>query len=289
MPLTSIRRLTRLGELTGVEPAPELIERLAAADTDAERARIGVSATVDLANAALDAGAPGHPPLHLQRTRGRPGRAGQTRAAPPARGNRHGHRHDAAPRHGASRPPARQLRPDYPPTTTNTQGLPMTEQNTATPPVPGRLDPGLPAHRPPPRTQEGRRGLLGRQDRRRRPGRRRQGNPARHRQAPPGPGPDRSRRRPRHVLLLRPGARRRRPPRRRARPLRRPPQRRRPARHRRLLHPGPRQQGPAAAGNDQVVRHQLPLPRPGNRPGDQLRADLQPHRRGIRRTPSPTG
>jgi methylenetetrahydrofolate reductase (NADPH) len=57
-----LRRLTRLGELTGVEPAPELIARLAAADSDAERTRIGVSATVDLANAALDAGAPG---LHL--------------------------------------------------------------------------------------------------------------------------------------------------------------------------------------------------------------------------------
>ena len=62
MPLTSLRRLARLGELTGVEPAPELIERLAAADTDAERTRIGVSATVDLANAALAAGAPG---IHL--------------------------------------------------------------------------------------------------------------------------------------------------------------------------------------------------------------------------------
>lgn len=62
MPLTSIRRLTRLGELTGVEPAPALIEKLAAAGTDAERNRIGVAATVDLANAALDAGAPG---LHL--------------------------------------------------------------------------------------------------------------------------------------------------------------------------------------------------------------------------------
>jgi methylenetetrahydrofolate reductase (NADPH) len=62
MPLTSLRRLKRLGELTGVEPAPELIERLAAADSDAERLRIGVGATVDLANAALDAGAPG---LHL--------------------------------------------------------------------------------------------------------------------------------------------------------------------------------------------------------------------------------
>jgi methylenetetrahydrofolate reductase (NADPH) len=62
MPLTSLRRLARLAELTGVASPPELIERLAAADTDAERTRIGVSATVDLANAALDAGAPG---LHL--------------------------------------------------------------------------------------------------------------------------------------------------------------------------------------------------------------------------------
>ncbi|MFJ6026942.1 methylenetetrahydrofolate reductase [Pseudarthrobacter sp. NPDC092424] len=62
MPLTSLRRLKRLGELTGVEPAADLTERLAAADTDADRLRIGVNATVDLANAALDAGAPG---IHL--------------------------------------------------------------------------------------------------------------------------------------------------------------------------------------------------------------------------------
>jgi methylenetetrahydrofolate reductase (NADPH) len=62
MPLTSLRRVTRLGELTGVEPAPELLARLAAADSDAERLRIGVRATVDLAKAALDAGAPG---IHL--------------------------------------------------------------------------------------------------------------------------------------------------------------------------------------------------------------------------------
>jgi methylenetetrahydrofolate reductase (NADPH) len=62
MPLTSLRRLKRLGELAGVEPAPELIDRLAAAGTDAERLQIGVNATVDLANAALDAGAPG---LHI--------------------------------------------------------------------------------------------------------------------------------------------------------------------------------------------------------------------------------
>lgn len=62
MPLTSLRRLTRLGELAGVEPAPALMERLAAADSDLERLHIGVDATVDLANAALNAGAPG---IHL--------------------------------------------------------------------------------------------------------------------------------------------------------------------------------------------------------------------------------
>src|SRR5918994_5823117 len=62
MPLTSLRRVKRLGELAGVEPAPDLLERLAAADNDIERLQIGVRATVDLANAALDAGAPG---IHL--------------------------------------------------------------------------------------------------------------------------------------------------------------------------------------------------------------------------------
>ncbi|MFC9771109.1 MULTISPECIES: methylenetetrahydrofolate reductase [unclassified Pseudarthrobacter] len=62
MPFTSLRRVKRLGELAGVEPSAELTERLAAADTDTERRRVGVDATVDLANAALDAGAPG---IHL--------------------------------------------------------------------------------------------------------------------------------------------------------------------------------------------------------------------------------
>ena len=62
MPFTSLRRVKRLGELAGVEPSAELTERLAAADTDIERLRVGVDATVDLANAALDAGAPG---IHL--------------------------------------------------------------------------------------------------------------------------------------------------------------------------------------------------------------------------------
>lgn len=62
MPLTSVRRLDRLSELAGIEMDHELRERLAAADDDAARRRIGVQATVDLANAALDAGAPG---IHL--------------------------------------------------------------------------------------------------------------------------------------------------------------------------------------------------------------------------------
>ncbi len=62
MPLTSPRRLARLAELTGVQPEPGLLGRLGAAASDAERNAIGVRATVDLANAALDSGAPG---LHL--------------------------------------------------------------------------------------------------------------------------------------------------------------------------------------------------------------------------------
>lgn len=62
MPLTSLRRLQRLGTLTGVEPSPELVRALGNADDDGQRRRIGVQATVGLARAALDAGAPG---IHL--------------------------------------------------------------------------------------------------------------------------------------------------------------------------------------------------------------------------------
>ncbi|NVM94528.1 methylenetetrahydrofolate reductase [Arthrobacter wenxiniae] len=62
MPLTSLRRVRRLGELTGVEPAPALLDALRRAADPADGRRIGVSATVDLARAALDAGAPG---IHL--------------------------------------------------------------------------------------------------------------------------------------------------------------------------------------------------------------------------------
>lgn len=61
MPLTSVARLNRLGQLAGLEIDTALRDRLAAADPAARR-RIGVQATVDLANAALDAGAPG---VHL--------------------------------------------------------------------------------------------------------------------------------------------------------------------------------------------------------------------------------
>ncbi|MGA7203022.1 MAG: methylenetetrahydrofolate reductase [Specibacter sp.] len=62
MPLTSLRRVERLGVLTGVEPAPKLLDALGRAEDAAESRRIGVAATVDLARAALDAGAPG---IHL--------------------------------------------------------------------------------------------------------------------------------------------------------------------------------------------------------------------------------
>lgn len=62
MPLTSLRRVQRLGDLTGVEPCPKLLDTLGRADTAAESRRVGVQTTVDLARAALDAGAPG---IHL--------------------------------------------------------------------------------------------------------------------------------------------------------------------------------------------------------------------------------
>ncbi|HEV7167737.1 MAG TPA: methylenetetrahydrofolate reductase [Micrococcaceae bacterium] len=62
MPLTSPRRVQRLAALSGVEPDPELVRALGNADDDGARRRIGVRATVGLARAALDAGAPG---IHL--------------------------------------------------------------------------------------------------------------------------------------------------------------------------------------------------------------------------------
>lgn len=62
MPLTSLRRVQRLGVLSGVDPAPKLLDALGRAGDAAESRRIGVAATVDLARGALDAGAPG---IHL--------------------------------------------------------------------------------------------------------------------------------------------------------------------------------------------------------------------------------
>lgn len=62
MPLTTLRRVKRLGDITGVAPSAQLLDALGRADNPAESRRIGVSATVDLARAALDAGAPG---IHL--------------------------------------------------------------------------------------------------------------------------------------------------------------------------------------------------------------------------------
>ena len=109
-----------------------------------------------------------------------------------------------------------------------------------------------------PRTQEGRRGLLGRATRRAGRGRRRR--------RPAPAGLDRAaRRRDRfdpgqHLLLLRPGARHRRDARRRARTGS-------PAIADPLDPTSPLARGTDASrttGDDQVVRHQLPLPGPGD-------------------------
>lgn len=62
IPMTDAGRLQRLAGLTGVPAPVELLARLEAAETPAERHRIGIGATVDLAHAVLDAGAPG---LHI--------------------------------------------------------------------------------------------------------------------------------------------------------------------------------------------------------------------------------
>ena len=62
IPMTDPGRLDRLTTLTGVHPPADLMARLEAEDDPAARHRLGIRASVDLARAVLDAGAPG---LHL--------------------------------------------------------------------------------------------------------------------------------------------------------------------------------------------------------------------------------
>ena len=62
IPMTDPGRLSRLEVLTGVTPPADLLARLAAEDDPMARHRLGIRASVDLARAVLDAGAPG---LHL--------------------------------------------------------------------------------------------------------------------------------------------------------------------------------------------------------------------------------
>lgn len=62
LPITQVRRLTRLSELSGVPVPRDLLHALEIATSDAERRRIGLRFTVDLAREVLDQGAPG---LHL--------------------------------------------------------------------------------------------------------------------------------------------------------------------------------------------------------------------------------
>jgi len=62
IPTTDPARLIRLEQLTGVQVPTELLANLAAADDPAERHRVGIRASVSLANEVLDGGAPG---LHI--------------------------------------------------------------------------------------------------------------------------------------------------------------------------------------------------------------------------------
>lgn len=62
IPTTDPARLLRVEALTGVPVPTDLLARLAAADNPVERHRIGIRASVDLARAVLDGGAPG---LHI--------------------------------------------------------------------------------------------------------------------------------------------------------------------------------------------------------------------------------
>lgn len=62
MVLSSLRRLNRLAEMTGVAPDPALVHALETARSESERHYIGVTAAVNLARRALDDGAPG---VHL--------------------------------------------------------------------------------------------------------------------------------------------------------------------------------------------------------------------------------
>ena len=93
---------------------------------------------------------------------------------------------------------------------------------------------------------------------------------------------------PERVLVLRPRARRDRRGRCRAGPLRGRRRRRRRARPRRLLDRGPRPRRRPAARDDQVVRHQLPLPGPRDRPGDRRSATRATARCASSRRPSRT-
>ena len=62
IPTTDPARLVRLEQLTGVQVPSELLASLAAADDPIERHRVGIRASVALADEVLDGGAPG---LHI--------------------------------------------------------------------------------------------------------------------------------------------------------------------------------------------------------------------------------
>mgnify|MGYP006926343355 CR=1 FL=1 len=133
--------------------------------------------------------------------------------------------------------------------------------------LPLGYDPRLPANRPLTGTQARRRIVLGGEDLRRPAEDRRTEPPVGLLRAPGRARADRGRLHPRVVLTLRPGSRRNSAPGGRPSALRGPHG----LRSVLLARPGRRRDG--ALGDDEVVRHELPLPGAGNRPGHAHRPD----------------
>ena len=57
MPITSLKRAQRMGELSGLEVPPKLIDKLSRARSPDEEYAIGMAHTVELAQAVIAAGA----------------------------------------------------------------------------------------------------------------------------------------------------------------------------------------------------------------------------------------
>ena len=159
IPSTDPARLLRVEELTGVTVPADLLGRLLAADDEAERHRIGLRASIDLANAVLDGGAPG---LHVYTFNRHRAALDLLEGAGLCDGV--GTSGDAGPS-GPARRPTRSARGAPRPRATRTTSSPREHHDRharRTPAVPRRERPRVPADRAAARAQAGARGVLGR-------------------------------------------------------------------------------------------------------------------------------